>query len=244
MGSLALSSLSGTAPLQYNASTATFSITQSGISGNGYLASADFNTFNNKLSSTSLSSANGFLIYNSTTGVFTASTSPTYANATSTNLYANNLSLGNALPISSGGTGTSTAPAYGQLLLGDAGGNYELVSTSSLGITGGSGGRSFGYPFPSNATSTYLTLGGGVGIGASSTTLPLYIKNVAASSGSQFGTVFFGVNNTGDQDALNVRVKDGITDLAADYTGGIDTNLSSLLDARTNGGALTEGARL
>lgn len=34
-----------------------------------------------------------------------------------------------------GGTGTSIAPTYGQLLLGNALGGYNLVSTSSLGIT-------------------------------------------------------------------------------------------------------------
>jgi hypothetical protein len=36
-----------------------------------------------------------------------------------------------------GGTGTTTAPSYGQLLLGQSDGTYDLVATSSLGITGG-----------------------------------------------------------------------------------------------------------
>ncbi len=40
------------------------------------------------------------------------------------------------LGISNGGTGISTAPTYGQLLLGNAIGGYDLVATSSLGITG------------------------------------------------------------------------------------------------------------
>jgi hypothetical protein len=35
----------------------------------------------------------------------------------------------------SGGTGTSTAPTLGQVLLGNANGTYDLVATSSLGIS-------------------------------------------------------------------------------------------------------------
>lgn len=81
---------------------------------------------------------------------------------------------------SGGGTGTSTSPAYGQVLVGNAGGTYTLTATSSLGIISGvssfntrtgaitlnSGDvtsalgytpSNFAYPFPSNATSTALT---------------------------------------------------------------------------------------
>ena len=39
------------------------------------------------------------------------------------------------LPVNQGGTGTSTKPTYGQLLMGTASGTYSLVATSSLGIT-------------------------------------------------------------------------------------------------------------
>src|ERR1700682_5876641 len=41
------------------------------------------------------------------------------------------------LGITNGGTGTSTAPTYGQVLVGNASGGYTLVATSSLGIAGG-----------------------------------------------------------------------------------------------------------
>ena len=44
------------------------------------------------------------------------------------------------LGIANGGTGTSTAPVYGQVLVGNASGGYDLVATSSLGITGDGGG--------------------------------------------------------------------------------------------------------
>ncbi|MFM2374848.1 MAG: hypothetical protein RLZZ234_843 [Candidatus Parcubacteria bacterium] len=40
-----------------------------------------------------------------------------------------------ALGVSRGGTGTTTSPGLGQLLIGNTVGGYELVSTSSLGIT-------------------------------------------------------------------------------------------------------------
>jgi hypothetical protein len=43
-------------------------------------------------------------------------------------------------PIFGGGTGTSSLPSYGKVLVGDANGNYELTATSSLGFpVGGTG---------------------------------------------------------------------------------------------------------
>ncbi len=42
------------------------------------------------------------------------------------------------LGISNGGTGTSTAPTYGKVLVGNNAGGYDLVATSSLGISSGS----------------------------------------------------------------------------------------------------------
>ncbi|MDD2758614.1 MAG: tail fiber domain-containing protein [Patescibacteria group bacterium] len=41
---------------------------------------------------------------------------------------------GSVIAIARGGTGTTTAPTVGQLLIGNAAGNYDLVSTSSLGF--------------------------------------------------------------------------------------------------------------
>ena len=45
---ITLASLSGTAPIQYNNTTGSISITQAGTASNGYLSSTDWNTFNNK----------------------------------------------------------------------------------------------------------------------------------------------------------------------------------------------------
>ena len=44
------------------------------------------------------------------------------------------------LLVSDGGTGTSTQPTYGKVLIGNVSGGYDLVATSSLGIVSGSGG--------------------------------------------------------------------------------------------------------
>ncbi len=68
------------------------------------------------------------------------------------------ITLGGILNIANGGTGTSTAPSYGQILLGNASGTYDLVSTSTLGIVSGGSGTvtSVGLSVP-----TGLTVSGG-----------------------------------------------------------------------------------
>jgi hypothetical protein len=52
--SIALTNLSATSPLVYNNTTGVFAINQSNTSANGYLSSTDWNTFNNKVGSISL----------------------------------------------------------------------------------------------------------------------------------------------------------------------------------------------
>ena len=79
---------------------------------------------------------------------------------------------------SQGGTGTSTAPTYGQMLVGNAGGTYTLTATSSLGISA--------FPFTptsyGNATSTTLGFLNGF-ISTASTTF------------SSLGSGSLGINN-------------------------------------------------
>ena len=87
---------------------------------------------------------------------FAGATSTSFAVTGSTTIQTLNLS--NALGIAFGGTGTSTAPAYGQLLLGDTNGAYELVSTSSLGIQSGTN-LSFTYPLINTANTISLGFG-------------------------------------------------------------------------------------
>lgn len=45
-----------------------------------------------------------------------------------------------AAPVSNGGTGTSTLPGYGQVLIGGKSGEYEYVATSTFGSSGGGTG--------------------------------------------------------------------------------------------------------
>lgn len=68
-------------------------------------------------------------------GLFSGTSPITYNGSTG------GFSLG-TVPIANGGTGTTTAPSLGQLLMGNAAGGYDLVSTSSLGIAGSSPGGS------------------------------------------------------------------------------------------------------
>ena len=74
-----------------------------------------------------------------------------------------------------GGTGTSNAPIYGQLLLGNGNGGYTLTATSSLGILSGSS------LLPSANTWSALNLFSG---GASTTNF------------SNVGTAYFGGTGT------------------------------------------------
>ena len=67
--------------------------------------------------------------------------------------------------------------------------------------------------------------------------------NIGAVVGGVYATVFYGQNNTGYQDLLNVRVADGVTDLGADSASNTpDTNLT--FSTRQGAGALTEQMRI
>jgi len=114
---ISLTALSATSPLQYNSSTGTFSILQSGASQSGYLSSTDWNTFNNKASLTAFSATTP-LSYNNSTGAFSIQVANTgqsgYLTNTDWNTFNNKqaaLSFGNLTETSSsvltiaGGTG-------------------------------------------------------------------------------------------------------------------------------------------
>ncbi len=104
--------------------------------------------------------------YASTTGI-------TSSYASSTAAYFGSLSVGNltgilqaingtvsassSVSVAFGGTGLTTAPTYGQLLMGTAAGGYSLVATSSLGITGTT--YTFNYPLTESAGVVSLAFG-------------------------------------------------------------------------------------
>ncbi|MFZ2500979.1 MAG: hypothetical protein WAW90_03295, partial [Minisyncoccia bacterium] len=98
------------------------------------------------------------------TAVAATTTSLFSTTASSTNLFTSNLSIGSLsgilkatagvvttalvnlasdvtgiLSVANGGTSTSTAPTYGQLLVGNANGTYTYMATSTLGLGGSSG---------------------------------------------------------------------------------------------------------
>jgi hypothetical protein len=206
LGLLASTSIQAQAPLSFNSSTGVFSISQSGTGSNGYLSSTDFNTFNNKISSTSLSGGSGITynsstgsitnsygypftptssygvttsatssVLNATAGIFASSTShfvdADFSHATTTFLGIGSLtgplqavngvvSSTSTLSIIYGGTGTSTYPTYGKLLVGNSAGGYDLLATSSLGIST-LNSLSAIYPIQYNSTTGVFNLGFG-----------------------------------------------------------------------------------
>lgn len=114
------------APLSFSGST--LSITQSGSGANGYLSSTDWNTFNNKISSTSLSAA-GPITYNSSSGAIGFDTSVAnsftglqqFRNASSTLFSVNGTAY-------FGGTATSTIDSTGSLTIA---GNFNGAGLST-----------------------------------------------------------------------------------------------------------------
>lgn len=85
--------------------------------------------------------------------------------------------LSGTLDIDNGGTGITTAPAYGQLLMGNGAGAYALVATSSLGLSSGSSEVNWTYFNGSgirvSTTSNQVLIGGA----ATSTQAKLEVKN-------------------------------------------------------------------
>lgn len=114
-----------------------------------------------------------------------------------------------------GGLGTSTAPSYGQMPVGNSGGTYTLTATSSLGITAaGDGGSNWlketNYGVSNLTASTTIPYWAKDAFYASSTSVfqglatfgNASTSQISASSGSYLGTVFTGTwNGTSIADA-------------------------------------------
>ncbi len=76
-------------------------------------------------------------------------------------------SAGPVTPIVGGGTGTSSAPTKGKLLMGNASSTYDLVSTSSLGIIGNTATTTFASSTitGSGTTTVNYVIGGNLNVG-------------------------------------------------------------------------------
>ena len=93
------------------------------------------------------------------------------------------------LGISKGGTGTSTSPSYGNVLLGDGAGGFNLVATSSLGIvSGGTPGGSDTYVQFNDANS----FGGNSAFTFNKTTGLLSLSHASSTQQSIFDRLFVG----------------------------------------------------
>ena len=132
-GSLLTATVSG--PLAFSGST--LSITQANSSTNGYLSSSDWTTFNNKISSSSLSGGTG-ISYNSTTGVISSTVAFPFTSTTNFGATANSTST--PIWFTNGFQASSTSRFVDAHFFGDVGigntapENTLHISTTSAGV--------------------------------------------------------------------------------------------------------------
>jgi hypothetical protein len=209
LGLLGSSSISATAPLSYNVSTGVFSITQSSATTDGYLSSTDWNSFNARLSTTSLAlfdkgyffsttSASYFLSQQNISGFSTTSadywkTQNNFFSTTSANYFVNSSTTIVKAP---------AAPSYGQLLLGNSAGGYDLVATSSLGITS-LGSLSGTYPIQYNSSTGVFSLAFGTTTANTWSALQTFSAGFLASASS---TINGGLTVVGTATSTNVAI--------------------------------------
>lgn len=135
---------------------------------------------------------------------------------------------------SQGGTGTSTNPSYGQLLLGQSDGSYDLVATSTLGIVSGGGSQT---PWTSNIDGGGYDLSNVANITATATTTTAnaHITNNLVVDGNIYGS--FSFVTTGDLQVDNIKLS-GNTIEATNDSG------LNLYDNASNGLTVLDGGNI
>ncbi len=146
---------------------------------------------------TATSSTASTFPYASTTALTVSGTNGLTISSLNGPLQANNgtVSATSSIGVLYGGTGLTSAPTYGQVLVGNASGGYTLTATSSLGITGGGGSGTVGSGttgqmpyYAANGTtlsatsSLFVGANGNIGIGTSSPYAKLSVVGDVVSS--------------------------------------------------------------
>jgi hypothetical protein len=90
------------------------------------------NATTTNLSTTNLTATKSFLSYSSSTALTVTGNS--YLSTITSGTW-----NGEKIGIAYGGTGTTTAPSFGKILMGNSSGTYDLVATSSLGVSSETG---------------------------------------------------------------------------------------------------------
>jgi hypothetical protein len=256
LGLLASSSISATAPLSYNQATGVFSISQSGASTDGYLASTDFNSFNSRLSTTTLglfdkgyffstTSTNYWLTqqsisaFSTTSAIYFAHSSTTIPKTYTNNTFTGTNSFSGLTTTGATSTGTfavtaSTTLASTLNVGGQINGNLAAVLASTT-LTGNS-------LFTNATSSTFAITGITAGSLLKTTTGGAIIAAVAGTDYAAGNVAFPFTPSTFGTSAANatstlIKFNSGIASLASSTIGGGSTTTGLTI----NGGATTTG---
>ncbi|MEN9913127.1 MAG: hypothetical protein RLY66_535, partial [Candidatus Parcubacteria bacterium] len=154
-------------------------------------------------------------------------------------LQANNgvVSATSSIGVLYGGTGLTTAPSYGQLLLGNSTGGYTLTATSSLGLlsslaigSGTQGQIPFYNAAGNNLTATssiFIAQSGNVGIGTTSPTTKLDVKGNVTVTPTTDGQSVFRMNLANGSPSFQLGSYPGFSQYSGFWAGNITPSASN-----------------
>jgi hypothetical protein len=210
LGGISLTSLSAFVPLSYNNTTGQFSIDKATTTADGYLSATDWNTFNNKQATITLTTTgtSGAATFTSNTlnipqyqGALTLTTTGTSGAAT---LVGNTLNI----PQYSGGGGTvsgttnyiakfTSSTAVGDSLLFDDGTNVGISTATAGSKLQVNGNAAIGYSTSTAAPTNGLAVSGLVGIGTNSVTISQIGQGMQIGDNTSNAGIRFNVISTG-----------------------------------------------